>query len=72
MSKQPGTRARDLADVERRLRDLRGRRDVRWTMSHETAELAIAALRDAEADRAAARPAAGGKSRRRKRSKRLL
>ena len=61
---------RDLAAVEARLRDMRRRKKVRWTMSQETAELAIAALameRRAEAGRR--KP---GKSRRRKKGKRLL
>ena len=61
---------RDLAAVEARLRDMRKRKKVRWTMSQETAELAIAALameRRAEAGRR--KP---GKGRRRKKGKRLL
>ena len=61
---------RDLAAVEARLRDMRKRKKVRWTMSQETAELAIAALameRRAESGRR--KPAKG---RRRKKGKRLL
>lgn len=61
---------RDLAAVEARLRDMRQRKNVRWTMSQQTAEMAIAALaleRSAAANRR--KPA---KSRRRKKGKRLL
>jgi hypothetical protein len=59
-----------MGDVKQRLRDLqrRKRQTVRWHMSRDTAERVIAALA-AEAWR----PAAGrGKSRRRRRHKRLL
>jgi hypothetical protein len=59
----------DLAEVQRRLAEIqqakRGR--VRWRLSRHTAELALRALADANDKRR--RP---GKSRRRKRHKRLL
>ena len=60
----------ELGEVEARLRDLRHRKQVRWTMSRETAELAIAALEMAREAREPRRRA--GKARRRKRWKRLL
>jgi hypothetical protein len=70
MSDRSHTPGNDLADVEARLRDMRKRKKVRWTMSQETAEMAIAALamaRDADAGRKSK-----AKSRRRKRGKKLL
>lgn len=60
----------NVAEVEARLRDLRRHKKVRWTMSRQTAEMAIAALSMAR-DEARARRRTG-KSRRRKRGKRLL
>lgn len=59
-----------LGEVEARLRELRRQKQVRWNMSRETAEMAIAALAmHREAERAHRRST---KSRRRKRGKRLL
>jgi hypothetical protein len=60
----------DLPEVEQRLSELqaRKRKTVRWHMSRDTAERAIAAIRDTPA----VRPSGSGKSRRRKRHKRLL
>jgi hypothetical protein len=60
-----------LAEVQRRLREMRAnkRGEVRWTVSSHTAELAIGAI---EQTRPAKPPARKGKSRRRKRTKRLL
>jgi hypothetical protein len=60
----------DLSAVAERLSELqqRKRETVRWHMSRDTAERAIAAIAGAPR----ARPSAGGKSRRRKRHKRLL
>jgi hypothetical protein len=60
----------NVDEVETRLRDLRRHKKVRWTMSRETAEMAIAAL--AMARNAAPEHRRSGKSRRRKRGKRLL
>ena len=69
--KTPGAgEAGDLPAVRERLRELRHkkRRTVRWDMSRDTAERALAAI---AVD--AWRPAPGrGKSRRRRRHKRLL
>jgi len=67
----PGGDARDLDLVAKRLRDIqRGKRgDVRWSMSRQTAERAIEAIR-LEEDRPPYQRSA--KSRRRKRGKRLL
>lgn len=64
-------KAGEMDLVAKRLRDIqRGKRgDVRWSMSRQTAERAIEAIR-LEADRPPYRPSA--KSRRRKRGKRLL
>jgi hypothetical protein len=63
--------AADLAAVEARLRELqqRKRRTVRWHMSRHTAERAIAAIAGGPAG---AVPRTTGKSRRRRRHKRLL
>ena len=60
----------DLAGVEQRLSELqaRKRKTVRWHMSRDTAERAIAAITDGPS----IRPSGRGKSRRRKRHKRLL
>lgn len=60
----------DLPAVEERLSELqeRKRKTVRWHMSRDTAERAIAAITDVAALRSSGR----GKSRRRKRRKRLL
>lgn len=59
-----------LAEVQRRLREIRKQKrgEVRWTASTHTAELAIDAI---EGDRQKP-PPRNSKSRRRKRSKRLL
>jgi hypothetical protein len=70
MSDRDQTHGSSLDLVEAKLRDLRRRKTVRWTMSHETAELAIAAL--AIDQHAARERKRRGKSRRRKRGKRLL
>lgn len=70
MSDRDHTPANDLAAVEARLREMRRRKKVRWTMSQETAEMAIAAL--ARKEDSAARRKRSGKARRRKRGKRLL
>ena len=60
----------DLAAVEARLREMRRRKKIRWTMSQETAEMAIAALAvEQHAARGRGKP---GKSRRRKKRKKLL
>lgn len=70
MSQRDDPTKAELTEVEARLRDLRRRKKVRWTMSRETAEMAIAALAmSREAERPRRR---SGKSRRRKRGKRLL
>ena len=61
----------DLAAVETRLRELRRRKKVRWTMSQQTAEMAIAALA-LEQQRQGHEWKRTSKSRRRKRGKRLL
>ena len=60
----------DLANVEARLSELqeRKRRTIRWHMSRNTAERAIAAITAAPVRLSSGR----GKSRRRKRHKRLL
>jgi hypothetical protein len=60
-----------LAEVQRRLREMRKhkRGEVRWTVSSHTAELAIGAI---EKMRRPKPSPPSGKSRRRKRSKRLL
>ena len=60
----------ELSAMESRLREMRTRKKVRWTMSQETAELAIAAL--AIEAREAQERTRSSKSRRRKRRKRLL
>lgn len=70
MSDRSHTPGNDLADVEARLRDMRRRKKVRWTMSQQTAEMAIAALAMARDPDAA--PRSRAKSRRRKRRKKLL
>lgn len=70
MSDRDQTHGASLDQVEAKLRDLRRRKTVRWTMSHETAEMAIAAL--AIDQHAARERKRRGKSRRRKRGKRLL
>jgi hypothetical protein len=61
----------DLAEVKRRISEIkkRKRHQVRWTLSSHTAELAIGAIEGVEKPRPAPRK---GKSRRRKRTKRLL
>ena len=66
-----GREPRNIDMVAKRLRDIqRGKRgDVRWGMSRHTAERAIEAIRLEEPRGAYSRSA---KSRRRKRSKRLL
>lgn len=60
----------DLPVVEKQLQELQRRKrgTVRWHMSRNTAERAIAAITGASARRSSGR----GKSRRRKRHKRLL
>jgi hypothetical protein len=60
----------DLPAVEERLSELqrRKRKTVRWHMSRETAERAIQAITGVPKPR----PSGRGKSRRRKRHKRLL
>ena len=70
MSDRSHTPGNDLADVEARLRDMRRRKKVRWTMSQETAEMAIAALAMAREGEPARRSRA--KSRRRRKRKKLL
>jgi len=64
------TNPTELVEVQRRLEDIQSRRRdrVRWQLSRHTAELALRALSDG--DRDAYRRS--GKSRRRKRRKRLL
>jgi len=57
--------------VRERLERIRQEREVRWTMSKHTLELAINALEDAAAPPTRLGPGVG-KSRRRKRRKRLL
>lgn len=61
----------DMGEVQRRLREIREhkRGAVRWTVSSHTAELAIGAIESGERPKP---PARNGKSRRRKRTKRLL
>jgi hypothetical protein len=63
-------RTAGLPAVQERLSELqrRKRRTVRWHMSRDTAERAIAAITDGPHSR----PPARGKSRRRKKHKRLL
>jgi len=60
-----------VAEVQRRLREIRKhkRGEVRWTVSSRTAELAIDAIAALHRPKPAPRNA---KSRRRKRTKRLL
>ena len=70
MSDREHSPAADLAAVEARLRDMRRKKKVRWTMSQQTAEMAIAALAMARAGDREHRKSA--KSRRRKRGKKLL
>jgi hypothetical protein len=60
---------RDLEKVEKRIAEMRERRDLRWSMSLKTAEQAISAFTGVRAPRA--RPQSS-KRRRRKRWKRLL
>lgn len=69
-SGREGSNAADVSAVAERLSELqrRKRATVRWHMSRDTAERAIAAITGASH----ARPSGGGKSRRRKRYKRLL
>jgi hypothetical protein len=59
----------DLAEVQRRLKEIQSRRRsrIRWNMSTHTAELAISAIVP-QADK----PPRSAKQRRRKRHKRLL
>ena len=59
----------DLAEVQRRLKEIQSRRRsrIRWNMSTHTAELAISAIVPREE-----KPAKSAKQRRRKRHKRLL
>lgn len=61
----------DLAEVKRRISEIKKlkRSQVRWTLSSHTAELAIGAIEGFEKPKPAPRK---GKSRRRKRIKRLL
>jgi hypothetical protein len=63
--------AGDMGEVQRRLREIREhkRGAVRWTVSSHTAELAIDAIEGDERPKPSPRK---GKSRRRKRTKRLL
>jgi hypothetical protein len=76
MSEHDGEGVREAADpadlpaVSERLNELQRRKrgTVRWHMSRDTAERAIAAITGAPRPR----PAGAGKSRRRKRHKRLL
>ena len=65
MSDSPG----DLAEVQRRLKEIQSRKRsrIRWNMSTHTAEIAISAIVPRED-----KPAKSGKQRRRKRHKRLL
>lgn len=70
MNERNHTAGTDLADVEARLRDMRRRKKVRWTMSQETAEMAIAAL--AIEGQAATPRKPPAKSRRRRKRKKLL
>lgn len=70
MKAHDGNAEPPVDEVEARLRDLRRHKKVRWTMSRETAEMAIAALAMAREEAPARRRS--GKSRRRKRGKRLL
>jgi hypothetical protein len=59
----------DLAEVQRRLKEIQSRRRsrIRWNMSTHTAELAISAIVPRED-----KPPKSAKQRRRKRHKRLL
>ena len=61
----------DLAEVKRRISEIKKlkRSQVRWTLSSHTAELAIGAIEGLDKPKPAPRT---GKSRRRKRRKRLL
>lgn len=63
---------RDEDDVRRRLAEIQSRKrgGIRWNVSKHTAELAIVAIETPEVRPRQARPS--GKSRRRKRNKRLL
>ena len=63
--------ADDMGEVQRRLREIREhkRGKMRWTVSSHTAELAIGAIEGDEHPKPSPRK---GKSRRRKRTKRLL
>ena len=62
-------RSEDLAEVQRRVKEIqrRKRSRIRWSMSTHTAEIAIGAIVSA-----AERPRKSAKQRRRKRHKRLL
>lgn len=70
MSDRDHTAGNQLSAVEARLRDMRKRKDVRWTMSQETAEMAIAAL--VVQQKSAGPHKRSAKGRRRKRGKKLL
>jgi hypothetical protein len=61
----------DLDEVARRLEEIQSRKrgGMRWNVSKHTAEMALVALKTGDGSGA---PARSGKSRRRKRSKRLL
>jgi hypothetical protein len=73
-SPDPGSEAIEMEDgelekVKRRIAAVRDRREVRWTMSSRTAELAILAFGGAGDER---RSPIAGKPRRRRRFKKLL
>jgi hypothetical protein len=69
MSDEP----QDLEAVQRKLDEIQNRKrgDIRWHISRHTAERAIEAIQAIELDQQSPVPS-GGKSRRRKRKKRLL
>jgi hypothetical protein len=64
----------EVDDVERRLKEIqtRHRGRVHWHVSKHTAEMAIEAIEAKKPDEKRPRRSVGGKSRRRKKHKRLL
>jgi len=63
---------KDLEEVQRRLDEIQSRKrgETRWTISRHTAEMAMDAIAEPRSPSSAAK--SNGKSRRRKRRKRLL
>ena len=65
---------RDLEEVQRQLDEIQSRKraGIRWQISRHTAERAIEAIEAVELGQPPMARSSGGKSRRRKRKKRLL